>query len=165
MPSATRILSSDINGQRVSYPFRHQIGVGVVLLDGIRGRNVLVGKRKNCAGSGTLSLPGGHLEPDESILECAKRELHEECGIDPRSVIEARGPGMMCFEDVVDGEVFLTVYVVLCPSKTLEEIVVSNAEPDKCEGWEWMPVSRLFKKKMFCDSQKVLETLREQDII
>lgn len=25
---------------------------------------------------------GGHLEPEESVLECARRELKEECGLD-----------------------------------------------------------------------------------
>lgn len=31
---------------------------------------------------GTWDCPGGRREPDESVLDCARRELHEETGLD-----------------------------------------------------------------------------------
>ena len=149
----------------MSFPFQHQIGVGVVLLDSVVGEKVLVGKRKNCAGAGLLSLPGGHLERNESVYDCAVRELEEECGISPENVSDVYTPDRMCFEDAIDGEVFLTVYVVLTPSVGEPLLGVSNREPDKCEGWEWKPIKELFKTEMFCDSQKVLKTLKKRRII
>jgi 8-oxo-dGTP pyrophosphatase MutT (NUDIX family) len=32
---------------------------------------------------GMWDLPKGHLEPDETLRECAAREVCEECGLDP----------------------------------------------------------------------------------
>jgi len=62
-------LSTKIGDKSVSFPFQHQIGVGVVLVDSVDIKKVLVGKRKNCAGAGMLSLPGGHLEKNESVYD------------------------------------------------------------------------------------------------
>ena len=36
---------------------------------------------------GTWETPGGHIEPGESPLEAARRELFEETGILPRSLV------------------------------------------------------------------------------
>ena len=99
-------MSTKIGDKSVSFPFQHQIGVGVVLLNSVERESILVGKRKNCPGAGLLSLPGGHLEKNESIYDCAVRELEEECGIVPEHVSDIYTPERMCFEDFVDGEVF-----------------------------------------------------------
>ncbi|PWZ00084.1 hypothetical protein BCV70DRAFT_104793 [Testicularia cyperi] len=56
-----------------------RVGVGVFVLNE-RG-HVLVGKRTGSHGSGTLALPGGHLELHESFAECATREVLEETGL------------------------------------------------------------------------------------
>ncbi|MEA4831168.1 MAG: NUDIX domain-containing protein [Oscillospiraceae bacterium] len=53
----------------------------------------------------TWEIPGGHREPGESILETAKRELHEETGavefdIKPVSVYGVTRYGMLFFADV-----------------------------------------------------------------
>lgn len=43
---------------------------------------VLLVTRKNEPFQGQLALPGGFLEPNETLAECARRELSEETGLD-----------------------------------------------------------------------------------
>src|SRR3989339_718967 len=55
-----------------------KVGVAVII---IKNGKVLMHKRKNSHGDGTWSLPGGHLEFNESLEECAQRETFEETGM------------------------------------------------------------------------------------
>ncbi len=56
----------------------------------LRGDEVLLVKRRYPPFEGRWSVPGGHVEPGESILEAARRELLEETGVeaDPVGVID-----------------------------------------------------------------------------
>lgn len=54
---------------------RPAVGVGVFIW---KDGKFLMGKRLNSHGHNTWSVPGGHLEFDETIAECAKREAMEE---------------------------------------------------------------------------------------
>ena len=58
---------------------RPSVGVGVFVynMDG----KILLGKRKGAHGAGEWSLPGGHLEFNESFERCCEREVMEETGI------------------------------------------------------------------------------------
>jgi 8-oxo-dGTP diphosphatase len=50
---------------------------------------ILLVQRARGYGKGTWCLPGGHLEPGETIAQCALRELHEEtdvCGKKPKVI-------------------------------------------------------------------------------
>ena len=57
-----------------------KVGVGCIVFDE-RGRILLI-KRLYPPGRGRWSIPGGHVEKGEDVLEAAKRELYEETGID-----------------------------------------------------------------------------------
>ena len=57
---------------------RPLIGVAVIVTKDDR---VLLGKRKNSHGADTWAFPGGHLEFNESIADCAAREVFEETGL------------------------------------------------------------------------------------
>ncbi len=59
------------------------VGVGAIVVKGDGDEtSVLLVKRANPPFRGMWSLPGGHLEPGEPVLEAAARELKEETGIE-----------------------------------------------------------------------------------
>ena len=64
-----------------------RVGVGVIVKDPSspldpRSARIFAGVRKNSHGAGKLALPGGHLEMYESFVDCAIREVKEECDLD-----------------------------------------------------------------------------------
>lgn len=58
------------------------IGVGVAVLVKNNDGEVLLLKRKNKLGNGCWGPPGGHLEKNESIISCARRECQEEIAVE-----------------------------------------------------------------------------------
>ena len=56
-----------------------KVGVGVIV---VRDGKVLLGKRRGAHGEGSWSFPGGHLEFNELLEICAKREAKEETGLE-----------------------------------------------------------------------------------
>ena len=60
-----------------------RVGVGVIVK---KEGKVLAICRKGAHGAGTWSIPGGHLEFNESFEECAKREVFEETGVKIKNV-------------------------------------------------------------------------------
>lgn len=55
------------------------LAVGVVIRDG-SGRILMI-RRRNAPGVGTWSVPGGRVEPGETLNEAAAREVLEETGL------------------------------------------------------------------------------------
>jgi 8-oxo-dGTP diphosphatase len=53
---------------------RPAVGVAAIVT---KNGKVLLGKRKGAHGEGSWAFPGGHLEFNESIEDCAKREVFE----------------------------------------------------------------------------------------
>jgi 8-oxo-dGTP diphosphatase len=135
---------------------RPKIGIGVYIMDG-KG-NLLMTLRTSAHEPGTWCPPGGHLEMGESFLECCKKEVKEEVGL-----------------DIEDVELLGVVNNIFSPDKHYVNIDfvakgVSGApiigEPDKCAEVGWyslddlpkplmLPVANLFK-----EHPEVLEKLR-----
>ena len=54
-------------------------------------RKVLLIERGNEPFKGRWALPGGFLEPDERLEQCARRELAEETGLEVEAVLDLLG--------------------------------------------------------------------------
>ena len=83
---------------------RPAVGVGVIVK---RGDQVLLLRRRNTHGSGTWSVPGGHLDFGESPEQCASREVREETGVEIEEV-EFRAVTNDFFE--AEGKHYLTLW-------------------------------------------------------
>ena len=108
---------------------RPLVGIAVIV---IKNNQVLLGKRKNSHGSGTWAFPGGHLEFNESIENCAEREVFEETGIQIKNV--RCGP--------YTNDIFADEdkhYVTLFVTADYDAGSAVVKEPDKCEKWAWSP--------------------------
>ena len=103
------------------------VGIAVMV---IKGNRVLLGKRKNAHGSGTWAFPGGHLEFNESIEACAKREVLEETGIRIKNLLY--GPYT---NDIFTDED--KHYVTLFVTADYDSGTPLVKEPHKCEKWAW----------------------------
>ena len=112
---------------------RPKIGIGVYIMDG-KG-NLLMLLRTSAHQSGTWCPPGGHFEMGESFLDCCKREVKEEVGL-----------------DITDVEMLAVVNNIISPDKHYVNIDfvakgVSGqpiiGEPEKMEKLGWYPLDNL----------------------
>jgi 8-oxo-dGTP diphosphatase len=127
---------------------RPLIGVAAIV---IKDNKVLLGKRINSHGAGTWQFPGGHLEFNESIESCAKREVLEETGIHINNIRLGTFTNDIFLQE---RKHYVTLYV-LCEyvRGTLE-----LKEPEKCEKWDWFHWDRLPEPKFL-----PMENLLKQD--
>jgi 8-oxo-dGTP diphosphatase len=128
---------------------RPSVGVGVIV---VKDHKVLFGKRKNAHGEGMWSFPGGHLEFNEGVEECAKREVAEEVGISIKNIQKVTYTNDLFLEE---GKHYITCFV----RADYDDGEVRVMEPDKSEMWEWfawddlpeplfLPIQNLLKEKI-----------------
>jgi len=110
-----------------------RVGIGVIV---IKDNKVLLGKRKGSHGEGTWSFPGGHLEFNEQLEDCARRELREETGIEIKSIRLGTFTNDIFHEE---GKHYITLYLIAEHEAGEEKIM----EPDKCEKWQWFEWNNL----------------------
>jgi 8-oxo-dGTP diphosphatase len=106
---------------------RPLVGVGVIIE---RDGKILLGKRLGAHGEGTWSVPGGHLEFDESFEACALREVKEELGLTNL----AMGGIVSISNDLAYGKHYVTLgfHTVLLSGEPLIQ------EPHKTERLMWV---------------------------
>lgn len=115
-----------------------RVGIGVMLVD---GNNVLLGKRKGSHGAGQWAFPGGHLEYGESFEACARRELAEELG-------EGVKFGPLEVVSVINTTEYMPKhYVDIGMVAAYQDGTPLIMEPDKCDGWHWVPVDEILSGK------------------
>lgn len=88
----------------------------------------------NGYGSGVYGIPGGRVEGKEKLIDCAKREIKEEVGIDI-DVVEYVGV-VREFQKTYNFVHFGFIVKDI-------DLEIHNPEPDKCEGWEWHSLDNL----------------------
>ena len=134
-----------------------KVGTAVVLMDA--DKKILLGKRKGILGDGDWGLPGGHVKLGESLYECAKREVHEEVGVDIKDM------GLLDVTEMVDtGLDYQLVEIGYACNKW--EGIVKLKEHKYCSEWKFFDIDRLptniFQAhKPFVDN--VVKQLRGED--
>ena len=104
-----------------------KVGVGVIV---IKDGRVLLGKRKKAHGAGSWHFPGGHLEFNEEVEDCAMREVLEEAGIKIRNIRIGSATNDIFKEEEKH---YITLFVLA----DYDSGEVRAMEPEKCEKWEW----------------------------
>lgn len=99
--------------------------------------NVLLIKRKNEPFKDCWALPGGFMEIDETLVECAKRELKEETGID----VDASKLHFKKILDKVDRDSRGRVISVVYMTHVSKQIKVKAG--DDAKEYAWFDVNNL----------------------
>lgn len=115
-----------------------KVGIGIMIRD---GNKVLLGHRikdrKDTGGimePDTWSFPGGKQEYNETIIECAKREVKEETNLDIDN-LEVYSVS----DDVQIDRHFITIQVIANSFSGELKVV----EPTKEDEWKWFELDNL----------------------
>ncbi|MDD7965341.1 NUDIX domain-containing protein [Actinomycetospora lemnae] len=107
--------------------FRSRAAGGVVVDP--HGRVAVVRQRAR-----TWSLPKGHLEDGEDVLEAARREIHEECGLADLELVRELGSyTRLGFRYGLPESKTITLFLFRSPEAALEPLDPANPEA------RWVP--------------------------
>ncbi len=112
---------------------RPVIGVGVLVW---RNRQILLGERVSTKQANCWQFPGGHLENNESVVECARREVLEETGL------KVKGLRHLGYTDD-QFDIAEKKYITLLVSCEYDSGEAEVLEPDKCARWQWFDYQSL----------------------
>lgn len=115
-----------------------KVGVAVII---IKNNKVLLGKRFGSHGEGTWQFPGGHLEFNESLENCAKREVSEEVGLEIANVRFGALTNDIFHQE---NKHYITIFMVA----DYLDGQPQNLEPQKSREWDWFEWSK-FPKEIF----------------
>ncbi|MFO0618237.1 MAG: 8-oxo-dGTP diphosphatase [Polyangiaceae bacterium] len=121
------------------------------LLFVVRGGEILLIRKKRGLGAGKVNGPGGRLDPGETPLQAALREIAEELRV---QVETAREVGQLSFQ-FVDG------YKLHCHVFRADDCVGDAVETDEAVPL-WTPVDAIPFDEMWADDRLWLPLLLEE---
>lgn len=133
-----------------------KVGVGVIIL---KDECILMGHRvNNYKDTGGIyepdswTLPGGKQEYNETIEECAIREVKEETNLDIKD-IKIFGAS----DDMAPNKHFITIHTIAIASSGN----VSVMESDKIDEWKFFRIDDL-PENIYSPSRKTIEFYKER---
>lgn len=111
---------------------------------------------------GRLNLPGGKVEPNEYLIETAKRELFEESGLVAESVdlLGSIHGGWVWNESLGVSE----QVAIHCFKAQLGPHMELAPRPEETEPVSWMPISDVLKDKRSMKNLRIVLPLMQHDI-
>ena len=135
---------------------RHLLPVRAHLILRTGDRVLLTLRATQLPGGGCWELPGGHLEPAESVLECAVRELREEIGVEV-----AAGDlhfAHACHAFTTSGESRMALFFEATRWTGTPVI----AEPASCDALDFFPIGALPRPMVPYHAQAIARYLRRE---
>ncbi len=118
------------------------------LLFVVRHGRVLLIRKKRGLGAGKINGPGGRIDPGETPLQAAVREVHEEVGVTPVGVVHA---GTLCFQ-------FRDGYAIHVEVFRADDCHGRPRETDEAVPL-WVPLEEIPYDKMWADDRLWLPRL------
>lgn len=136
------------------YPVKHLTVDAVVEQSG----HILLVKRRSEPGKGLWALPGGHLEPTETLVDGVIRELREETGIKvPVPVLRGSIHATNMFDDPYRSNIGRVVtfasHIKLAGDTSLPKVKGA----DDAEKARWVPISEITEDKLFDDHYHIIQ--------
>lgn len=111
------------------------IPIASVIVHNKNDDTVLLGKRTNIEEFGLYGMPGGKQEVRERIEDTVCRELLEETGLVAKKLTRLGYIDEFIYQH-------FACHIFLCQ---VFEGEVTNKEPSKCQGWEWIMRTNISK--------------------
>lgn len=133
-----------------------KVGIGVLIKN--EGK-ILLGHRVSLKDTGAIhepgswALPGGKQEFNETILECAKREVKEETNLDIDD-LEIFG----VVDDIQPSKHFITIHVIANTFKGN----LKAMEIEKEDEWRWFDLNNL-PENLYSPSKKFIDNYLKRE--
>ena len=117
-------------------------GVVCTLVFAVRGSEVLLIRKKRGLGAGKINGPGGKLDPGETALASAIREVQEEIGVTPLEIEER---GVLHFQ-------FTDGYSLHCAVFLARDFTGTLIETDEATP-HWFALDKIPYEEMWADDR------------
>lgn len=139
------------NGEQRLYERMRGTGRGAVMVVACPDPEHFILVREYCAGTDDyqLGFPKGLVDPGETALQAADRELKEEAGFGARQLIELRALSL------APGYFNATMQVILAGGLYPEQLPGDEPEPLELVRWRWSQLDELLAQADFTEARSV----------